>query len=296
MSSTPPAARTTTRLRERLHQPGVIRSLGAHDVLTALLIEQAGFETVFVGGFGSSASLLGLPDLNFITLTEMTDQVRRMCARLTVPLIADGDTGHGDLHHVQRTVRDFEAAGAAGMILEDQVAPKRCGHFEGKQVIPAEEMVRKVRAAKRAQSDPDFVLIARTDAREVNGLEDSIQRVNRYGDAGADVVFIEAPLSVGELETIAEQVRYPLLVNMLYGGKTPILPVADLEQIGFKIVVAPIESLLVTAQAVRELAETFRRDGHVLAKQEAMASFREIKRLLGVDRYLRLRDSLEGHE
>jgi len=296
MSSPPPAARTTARLRELLRRPGVIRSLGAHDVFTALLIEQAGFETVFVGGFGTSASLLGLPDLNFLTLAEMADQVRRMCARLSVPLIADGDTGHGDLHNVQRTVREFEAAGAAGMILEDQAAPKRCGHFEGKQVIPAEEMELKVRAAKRAQRDPDFVLIARTDAREVHSLEDAIHRANLYGDAGADVVFIEAPLSVEELETITEQARYPLLVNMLYGGKTPILPVAELEQMGYKIVVAPIESLLVTARAFRDLAETFRMEGHVLSKQDTMISFREIKHILGVEEYLRLRDSLEASE
>src|SRR5437016_2960747 len=173
----------SAKLRELLNRPGIIRSLGAHDVLTAMLAEQAGFETVFVGGFGVSASLLGLPDLSFITLTEMADQVRRTAARLTVPLIADGDTGHGDLHQAQRTVREFEAAGAAGIILEDQVAPKRCGHFAGKQVVPADEMALKVRAAKAAQRSPDFVLIARTDARDVIGLDDAIRRANLYGDS-----------------------------------------------------------------------------------------------------------------
>jgi 2-methylisocitrate lyase-like PEP mutase family enzyme len=289
-SSSPP----TARLRELLNGPGIIRSLGAHDVLSALLIEQAGFETVFVGGFGTSASLLGLPDLNFLTLSEMADQVRRMCARLSVPLIADGDTGHGDLPQVQRTVREFEAAGAAGIILEDQVAPKRCGHFEGKQVIEPMEMCAKIEAAKRAQRDPDFVLIARTDAREVLGLEDAIRRVGLYVRAGADVVFIEAPQSVEELESIAARVEGSLLVNMLTGGKTPLLPVADLERMGYKIVVAPIESLLVAARAVRSLAETFRAEGHVLAKQDEMISFTEIKRILGVDRYLRLRETLQG--
>src|SRR3954454_6197595 len=156
--------RTTRRLRELLRQPGVIRSLGAHDVFTARLIEQAGLETVFLGGFGTSASLLGLPDVGLLTLTEMADAVRRMASRVSIPVVADGDTGHGDLHNVVRTVREFERSGAAGILLEDQVNPKRCGHFEGKQVIPIEEMVLKLRAAQEARRDPDFVLIARTDA------------------------------------------------------------------------------------------------------------------------------------
>src|SRR5439155_204014 len=157
------------RVRQLLQKPGIIRSLGAHDVFTALIVEQAGFETVFVGGFGTSASMLGLPDLNFLTLTEMADAVRRMAARVSVPVIADGDTGHGDLHNVQRTVRMFEAAGASGILLEDQLMPKRCGHFANKQVIPTEEMVLKIKAAVGARQDPNFVIFARTDARQMNG-------------------------------------------------------------------------------------------------------------------------------
>ena len=275
-----------------LKQPGIIRSLGAHDVLTALIIEQAGFETVFLGGFGASASLLGMPDLNFLSMSEMADQVRRVCARVSVPVIADGDTGYGDLPQVQRTVREFEAAGAAGMILEDQRAPKRCGHFEGKQVIPAEEMILKVRAAKAAQCDPAFVLIARTDARDTDGADEAIRRANLFGEAGADMVFIESPHSEDELQRIAGEVRYPLLVNMLYGGKTPILPIQHLGQMGFKIAVAPIESLLVTVKAVRTLVEAFKVDGTVLSQQDAMVSFSEIKQLLGLESYLSLRESL----
>src|SRR5499427_9643975 len=153
---------TTRRFRELLNQPGIIRSLGAHDVFTARLIEAAGLETVFLGGFGASASLLGLPDVGYITLTEMADAVRRMALRVSIPVVADGDTGHGDLHNVLRTVREFEQAGAAGILLEDQVTPKRCGHFEGKQIIPAEQMVLKLKAARAARKDPDFVLVART--------------------------------------------------------------------------------------------------------------------------------------
>jgi methylisocitrate lyase len=280
------------RLRQLLEQPGIIRSLGAHDVLTAMLIEQAGFETVFIGGFGTSASLLGLPDLNFLTLSEMADAIRRMSARLHVPLIADGDTGHGDLHHVVRTVQSFCQAGASGVILEDQVAPKRCGHFEGKQVIPAEEMAMKIQAAVSARPDKDFVVIARTDAREPLGLDEAIRRVNLYAEAGADVCFIEAPLSAEELQRIPREVSHPLLVNMLWGGKTPILSVQELEQLGYKIVVCPIESLLVSAYAVRELVQVFARDGRVDALHSRMLSFAEIKEVLGVEEYLSLRTKL----
>src|SRR5437588_2493666 len=185
----------TRRFRELLERPGIIRSLGAHDVFTARLIENAGLETVFLGGFGTSASLLGLPDVGFITLTEMADAVRRMAQRVSIPVVADGDTGHGDLHNVVRTVREFERAGAAGVLLEDQVAPKRCGHFQGKQVIPAEEMVLKLRAALSARQDRDFVIIARTDARAVEGIDAAIARANRHRAAGADRSFIEAPAS-----------------------------------------------------------------------------------------------------
>jgi 2,3-dimethylmalate lyase len=293
-NETRPAA-GAARLRELLARPGIIRSLGAHDVFTALIVEQAGFETVFIGGFGTSASQLGLPDLNFLGMTEMADAVRRMAGRVRIPVIADGDTGHGDLHNVARTVATFAGAGAAGILIEDQVAPKRCGHFEGKAVIPIAEMVLKLKAAQQAREDPDFVIIARTDAREPLGLEEAIERVNRYGDAGADVVFIEAPLSEGELERIPRAVRYPLLTNMLTGGKTPILPVRDLEQMGYKIAVCPIESLLVTARAMQALCQALQREGRVdTLVGPAMASFTEVKEILGLDTFLKLRSELEG--
>src|SRR5207253_7481499 len=212
----------TQQLRHLLRSPGVIRSLGAHDVFTARLIEAAGLETVFLGGFGTSASLLGLPDVGFLTLTEMADAVRRMALRVSIPVVADGDTGHGDLHNVVRTVREFERAGAAGILLEDQVTPKRCGHFQGKQIIPAADMVLKLKAALDARRDPNFVIIARTDARAVEGIDGAIKRANLFGAAGADVCFIEAPESKDELVRIPHEVKYPLLVNMLTGGVTPI--------------------------------------------------------------------------
>lgn len=287
-------SKTTTHLHRLIAQPGIIRSLGAHDVFTALIVEQAGFETVFIGGFGTSASLLGLPDLNFLTMSEMADAVRRMASRVSIPVIADGDTGHGDLHNVQRTVEAFESAGAAGILLEDQVMPKRCGHFADKQVIPADEMVLKIRVAVRAKSDPHFVIFARTDARQMNGLDDAIERVVRCCDAGADIAFIEAPQSLAELEEIPKHVPYPCFVNMLTGGVTPILSVKELEQMGYKIVVCPIESLLLTGAAMMKLCRVWMDEGRVdgLVEREGL-SFDEVKKVLGLERYLRLREDLQ---
>jgi methylisocitrate lyase len=278
--------RPARRFRELLASPGIIRSVGAHDVLTALIVQQCGFETVFMGGFGTSASLLGLPDLNFLGASQMADAIRRLTARMSVPVIADGDTGHGDLHNVRHTVELFEAAGAAGILLEDQVFPKRCGHFEEKRVIPISEMVLKIRTAVAARSDPNFVIIARTDARQVNGLDDSIDRVTRCCEAGADIAFIEAPQTRAELEEIPERVPHPLFVNMLSGGVTPILSVAELERLGYKVVVCPIESLMVTARAVRDMCQAFLTEGRLDGHVEDLLTFQELKDLLGVEEYL----------
>lgn len=288
---------TTRRLRELLKEPGVIRSLGAHDVFTARLIELAGLETVFLGGFGTSASLLGLPDVGFITMTEMADAVRRMAQRVSIPVVADGDTGHGDLHNVVRTVREFESAGAAGILLEDQVTPKRCGHFEGKRLIPIEEMTLKLRAALDARRDPDFVIIARTDARAVEGIDGAIRRARQYGETGADVCFIEAPESRQELERIPREVPFPLLVNMLTGGVTPILPAPELGRLGYKIVVCPIESLLIMATAMKRLIAHFLANGRVDLPPQEMMTFAEVKKVLGLDDVLELRRRLgSGNE
>jgi len=276
-----------------MSRPGIIRSLGAHDVLSAVMIEQAGFETVFMGGFGTSASMTGLPDLNFLGLMEMVEASRRMAHRLDVPLIADADTGHGDLHNVMRCVGEFEGSGAAGIILEDQAFPKRCGHFGGNRVIEAAEMVSKFKAAVNARNNPDFVFIARTDARGTHDLDEAIDRVNRYCDAGADVAFIEAPRSIEELQTICRRVEYPKLVNMLAFGKTPILSAAELQELGFKFLVAPIDSVLITAKAMREMAQVFKRDGHTQALQAQMVDFDEIKDILGLKDYLSLHDQFK---
>lgn len=290
MTPRTPEPTSARELRALLARPGIIRSLGAHDVLTALVLERAGLELLFAGGFGVSASAHGLPDLGFLGLAEITEAVRRMAARTSIPIVADADTGYGDLHNVQRTVEELEAAGAAGLILEDQESPKRCGHFEGKSVVSAKEMELKWKAAVRARRNPDFVFVARTDARESHGVDEAIDRANRYCDAGADCAFVEAPRSLEELEQIARRVKAPKLANMLTFGKTPVVSASQLEAMGYKIVVAPIETLLVTAKAVQRLAEAFLRDGHVLGKAQEMLTFAEIKALLGVDEFLAVRD------
>lgn len=286
--------KATRQFRELLEKPGVICTMGAHDTLTAVMIEQVGFESVFISGFGVSASLYGLPDLNFVSLNEMVAATRRMAHRVSIPVLADADTGHGDLHNAMHCVAEFEGTGAAGIILEDQIFPKRCGHFGGKEVISAEEMVIKIKAAVSARNDPDFVIVARTDAREPNSLDDAIDRVNRYCDAGADIAFVEAPLSVEELEQICRRVEYPKLANMLVFGKTPILSAAELENLGFKIVVASIDSGLIEAKIMRQMAEAFKRDGHTKAMQDMTIDLNEFKEMLGVDKFLSLRDDLKS--
>jgi methylisocitrate lyase len=274
------------KLRELLARSGIIRSLAPHDAFTARIMEQAGIELLFLGGFGASASGFGLPDLSLLGLAEMADAARRMTTAVSVPVIVDGDTGHGGIPNVIRTVQEFERAGAAGMLLEDQVFPKRCGHFAGKQVVPVEDMLSKLKAARDARKNPDFVIIARTDARAIEGLDAAIERANRYAEQGADVCFVEAPQSRAELETIARSISRPQLANMLVGGATPICSADELAAMGFKICVSPVESLAITGYAVRELARAMLEHGRVDGLTDRMLSFTELKQVLDVDRYL----------
>ncbi len=229
-----------TRLREIIGAPGIVVAPGAHDVLSAKLIEQAGFPAIFTSGFGLSASTLGLPDTGLLTMTETLDRVRRIVDAVSVPVIADVDTGYGNPLNVVRTVSECVMLGVAGIILEDQLWPKKCGHREGKGVIPLEEQVEKVRAAVYAKGDDDLVIIARTDAIAPMGLEEAIRWGHAYAEAGADVVFIEAPRSIYELKTVAASFDAPLLANMVEGGKTPFLSARELEELGFKLAIFPV--------------------------------------------------------
>lgn len=273
------------RLRELLAAPGIIPTFGVHDVFTARLMEQAGMKMLFLGGFGVAASSFGWPDIGLVTLSEMTEAVGRITRRLNIPLVADGDTGHGDLNNVRRTVRDFEAAGAAGMLIEDQVSPKRCGHFASKQVVPVDEMLARLEAALSARKDDRFVIFARTDARAIEGIDAAIARAQAYAKRGADVCFVEAPQSRAELERIPREILAPQLANMLTGGATPIQSTGELETLGFKIAVCPIETLLAAGAAVKKLAAAMLSEGRVDQRVEMM-SFAEIKKSLGLDEFL----------
>ena len=242
------------RLRALLESGQTIVAPGAFDPLAARLVEEAGFPAVYMTGFGTSAALIGRPDVGLLTMTEMAGNAGRIAACVDIPVIADADTGYGNPLNVIRTVGAYEAAGVAGIHIEDQVAPKKCGHMEGKQVIGAQEMAEKVRAAVEARAQPEFVIIARTDARAVEGLEAAIERGRLYRDAGADVLFIEAVVSEAEAEEVARAFPgVPLLFNWAEGGKTPPIGLDRLTELGYRIVIFPIGTLLAATAAMRRI-------------------------------------------
>jgi carboxyvinyl-carboxyphosphonate phosphorylmutase len=222
-----------------LQAPGIIVAPGAYDGFSARLIEAAGFQAVYMTGAGTAASHLGQPDLGLATATEMANHAGHLASCVSLPVIADADTGYGNALNVVRTVREYEKAGVAGLHIEDQVSPKKCGHIAGKQVIPAKEFALKIRAAVENKTDSDFVVIARTDARAVTSLDDAIERGNLYREAGADVIFVEAPQTEDEIQRVAREVKAPLLMNQVPGGRTPRVKTAELERMGFKIVIHP---------------------------------------------------------
>ncbi|HZV51814.1 MAG TPA: oxaloacetate decarboxylase [Candidatus Dormibacteraeota bacterium] len=271
------------RLRELLEGPDPVLAPGAYDALSARLVEEAGFSCVYMTGFGTAASLLGRPDVGLLGMTEMVDNARRIAAAVEVPVIADADTGYGNPINVVRTVQEYERAGVAAIHLEDQVAPKRCGHLEGKQVVPVEEMVAKLRAAADARTSADFVLIARTDARAVEGLESALERARRYREAGADVLFVEAPQSEAEVEAVAAAFPdVPLLFNWAEGGRTPPMDYERLRRLGFKLIIFPISALLAATRAVREVLAGIRADGTPRAALAGLPRFQEFTELVGL--------------
>lgn len=270
-------------LRDLLARGGTVVAPGAYDVLSARLVEAAGFPAVYMTGFGVSASLLGRPDVGLVTMTEMVGSARRICSAVGVPVVADADTGYGNAVNVMRTVREYEAAGVAGIHLEDQVAPKRCGHLEGKQVVPAEVMADRIRAAVDARRDPGFVLIARTDARAVEGLPAALDRAARYREAGADVLFVEAPQSHAEIETVARELAgVPLLFNWAEGGKTPPVPLDRLRELGFRLVICPLSALLAATSAVRSVLGRIAADGTPVEVTRELPGLTEFADLVGM--------------
>ncbi|HLI49201.1 MAG TPA: methylisocitrate lyase [Chthonomonas sp.] len=282
------------QLRARLKK-GLLVLPGVFNAITALLAEQVGFEALYLSGAGVTNSLLGMPDMALLTLTEMAQQARYVARAVKLPVVADADTGYGEALNVVRTVEEFEQAGLAGLHLEDQVAPKRCGHLDGKQVIPAEEMVKKIRAAVRARSDPDFFLIARTDARSVNGLEDAIVRAQRYLEAGADAIFPESLESRAEFETFAKAVSAPLMANMTEFGKTPYLRAQEFAEMGYAMVIFPMTAFRVMMHAAREALHMLKETGTQQGLIDRMQTRKELYELLRYADYERLdREIAEG--
>src|SRR5437588_8686318 len=274
----------TTRLRELLVQRDLLVAPGAYDALSARLIAQAGFPAVYMTGFGTAASVLGQPDVGLLTMSEMVSRAAALAAVVgDRPLIADADTGYGNPINVRRTVREYERAGAAAIHIEDQVWPKKCGHMEGKQVIPADEMVQKIHAAVDARQDPDFVIIARTDANAVYGLEDALSRGRAYREAGADVIFIEAPRSIEELRAIAQAFPdVPLLYNWAESGKTPLLSLDEIRALGFKIVIFPVSMLFAATHAILELLEILKRGETPTPFHSHMVNFAQFTNQIGL--------------
>jgi 2-methylisocitrate lyase-like PEP mutase family enzyme len=282
-------------LRARLQSGKILVAPGAYDALSARRLEQAGFEAVYRGGYAASAAAFALPDLGITTLTDMVDHLRRMTNAIDLPVIADADTGYGEVPQVVHTVHELEAAGAAAIQFEDQVFPKRCGHMEGKKVIPAEEMVIKLRAALAARRNPETVIIARSDATAVTGLDDAIARSRMYADAGADVIFIDAPTCEDDLRAIAGGgINAVLMVNVSEYGKTPDLGSKRFEELGFGLVIYPSSTLFAAAQSTKELAAQLMADGSTVASVPRMMPFDEINGILGKDEWDSLEDDLRG--
>jgi 2-methylisocitrate lyase-like PEP mutase family enzyme len=278
-----PAQGAAARLRALLARDEPLLVPGAYDALSARLVEQAGFDAVYMTGFGATASLLGMPDVGLLSGDEMVGNAGRMARAVDVPLISDADTGYGNAINVARTVQQFERAGVAAVHLEDQLSPKRCGHMSGKSVVPVDEMVEKVRAAVAARCDPDFLLIARTDARAVEGLDGALERARAYLDAGADALFVEAPESEAEVAEVAAAFPgTPLLFNWVERGRTPMLPLERIAELGFAMVIFPVATLFSATTGMQRYLAELRTAGTPLEVLEDAADFEEFTDLMGL--------------
>jgi 2-methylisocitrate lyase-like PEP mutase family enzyme len=273
----------TRRLRALLGENRCIIAPGVADALAARLVALEGFDAIYMTGFGTSLTRLGMPDVGLLTASEMVDNASRIADASGLPLVADADNGYGNPINVRRTIRDYEKAGVAGVHIEDQVWPKRCGHLAGKRVIPATEMVAKIKAACDARRDPDFVIIARTDAIAVEGLEAALERGERCREAGADMLFIEAPVGRAEVERVASRFKgVPLLYNMAASGKTPDLPADELGRLGFRLAIYPNWMILAAIPAMQHLLRELKRAGGVAHLRDKVATFKQFTDIAGL--------------
>ncbi len=276
---------TASALRERLAKNEILLLPGAADALTARLVEEGGFDAVYATGAGFANASFGLPDIGLISSKEVFDHVGRMADAVAIPLIVDADTGYGDLLQVRRTIRELDRAGAAAIQLEDQVTSKRCGHFDGQRLIPEEDMVQKIRIAIDSRRNSDLVIIARTDARNVEGFDAAVHRARAYVEAGADLIFVEAPRSREEMQQLPELVGHPLMANMVEGGKTPMLSTAELQEAGYKIALFANAAMRASMFAVREVLEVLKRDGSSDAYADRIMSWEDRQRLVRLEEF-----------
>jgi methylisocitrate lyase len=271
------------KLREMVRGSRVILMPGVYDALSAKIAVQSGFELIFITGYSVSATLLGEPDFGLLTQTEMMDAARRVCSVVNAPVIVDADTGYGNAINAVRTVQELQRAGAAGLFLEDQVWPKRCGHMKGKKVISLEEQIEKIRASLDARGEGDLFLVARTDARQALGLEEAIRRGIAFKEAGADAVFIEAPESVDEMRKIADHVPPPLVANMIERGVTPLMTPEELRQLGFQLIVSPLSALFASALALQEVYALLKKHGTMRDFLERVLPLEEFHKIVGLE-------------
>ena len=272
-----------TRFRRLLEAPDLVVAPGVYDAITARLAQQAGFAALYMTGAGVSASL-GYPDYGLVTMSEMVDRAGVIAASTSLPLVSDADTGYGNELNVTRTVREFEARGVAAIHIEDQVSPKRCGHLEGKVLVGRDEFTAKIRAAVAARRDPTFTIIARSDARGVNGLDDAIERVNAALAAGADVAFVESPVSVDEVAAIPQRVNGPCMLNIVQGGKTPVFDLRDVREMGYRLAIVPAATLVPAIVAIDAALAALRASG-VVAQTPAGLDVRALFRRFGADEW-----------
>ena len=270
------------RLRKLVEAEEILILPGAYDALSAKLVQAAGFRAVYLTGYGQSASKLGEPDVGLMCMSEMAERTRDIAMAVDIPVACDADTGFGGPVNVIRTVREYERAGAAAIQLEDQTMPKKCGHMLGRQVVPAEEMAEKIRAAAAARGDPDFLIIARTDARTEHGSDEALRRGRLYEEAGADIIFIESLETVDEMKRVNREIRKPTIANMVEGGRTPFLPARELQEIGYSAVIFPITTLYAAAKAVYDVLADLRENGTSAGSADRMLCFREFNELIGL--------------
>jgi 2-methylisocitrate lyase-like PEP mutase family enzyme len=286
--------RKTTRLRQLIERAEILIAPGAYDPYLARCVERAGFEAVYMTGAGVSHSTLGMPDLGLLTFSEMVERAARIADAVEIPLFADADTGYGNALNAMRTVRAYERAGVAGLHIEDQEMPKKCGHFDEKRVIPLPEMLGKLKAALDARVDPDFLIIARTDARTAIGFEEAIARGQAFAEVGVDLVFVESPRSEAELERIGQAIPKPLLANMVETGLTPILPAARLQALGFAAAIYPGALGRFIGKQVQDFLARFRAEGTTLSQLDRMLTFAEQNEIVGLAKYQALAKKYGG--